>query len=292
MEDPPSEPVRTFPVKGVVEGVTGAGTVLEVRHEAIEGYMAAMSMPFDVGESAIPVRAEEGDTIAFRLHVAGNQSWIEDIRILEKGARTIVAPPPRIDFLQVGDMVPDFRFVNQAGRQVTRESLHGTVLALTFIYTRCPIPDFCPRMSIHFQIACAALGEKELPGPWRFLSLSFDPDHDTPEVLRRYSSAFACVPEHWDFLTGSREDIDRLALQCGLTLVRKRENSLEWDHSLRTLIIDPEGRIRRILIGNRWQPEELVREMQAAWEPMLDPGDGVPGAGDGQGDAGALNVHE
>ncbi len=289
----PAAGVESWPVTGRVEAVESEGTVLRVSHREIEGYMPAMTMPFAVGEAAIPVRAREGDLVSFTLHVAESSSWIDGIEVVGRaagGAGSDGGSP--LALLVPGDPLPPCSFVDQSGRAVSLEDHRGSVLALTFIYTRCPLPDFCPRMSVHFQMACQLLEqEADLPS-WRLFSLSFDPEFDTPEVLRRYSSAFSCVPARWDFLTGEREEIDALARQVGLSLSRTEGSLVDWDHSLRTVIVDPGGRLHRVLIGNQWEPRDLADAMKAAWKSPLSAGDGAPGAGDGQGDAGIHDVYE
>ncbi|MBU6401361.1 MAG: SCO family protein, partial [Verrucomicrobia bacterium] len=133
---------------------------------------------------------------------------------------------------------------------------------LTFFYTRCPFPNFCPRMSKNFEETYEQL--TKLPGGprnWHLLSISFDPDNDTPAVLRIYASKYQFDPKHWDFVTGKMIDIDAITEQFGMMFARQGAN---FDHNLRTVVIDARGRIQRIIIGNTWTSEELVAELVKA----------------------------
>ncbi|MCP5522023.1 MAG: SCO family protein [Verrucomicrobiales bacterium] len=266
--DPPGTPAtRTFQVKGEIRRLVPEGNVLVIKHEEIPGYMAAMTMPLEVRPPEGMKGLGVGDQIEFRMNVTEDDGWIDHIRVLEKGRPEDVKPViPSIrivrdvDELKVGDLMPDYPFTNELHRATSLKRYRGQVVALTFIYTRCPYPTFCPRQGRQFAAACELLQEK-LPGPekrWHLLSLSFDPENDTPSVLQQYARTFNYDPAHWNFLTGAMIDIDAITEQFGVIFARDGEG---FSHNVRTVVINPTGHIRKIFVGNEWTTEELVAEM-------------------------------
>lgn len=261
---------RTFQVKGEIRRLVPEGDVLVIKHEEIPGYMEAMTMPLEVRPAEGMKGLGVGDKIEFRMIVTEDDGWIDGIRVLEKGRPEDVKPViPSIrivrdvEELKVGDLMPDYTFTNELHRATTLKQYRGQTVALTFIYTRCPFPTFCPRQGRQFAAACELLKEK-LPGPekrWHLLSLSFDPENDTPSVLQQYARTFKYDPAHWNFLTGAMIDIDAITEQFGVIFARDGEG---FSHNVRTVVIDPKGTIRKIFVGNEWTTEELVEEMLKA----------------------------
>jgi protein SCO1 len=262
---------RTFYVKGVVRDVNPEGNTVRIQHEEIPDYMDAMTMPFSVKDQQELAGLEPGQSVLFRLVVTEDDSWIDEVTQLPDVAP---APPPRemtrrvrdVEPLEEGELLPNYPLTNQLGQAFGLADFKGEVLAFTFIYTRCPLPNFCPRMTSHFIEAQRLLRtDPTAPGRWRLLTVSFDPEHDTPAVLKAYAAQHGSDPKRWLFATGAREELDALTEQFGLSYGRLGET---FDHNLRTVVVDAEGRIRRILIGNEWQPEDLVAEMVAADKPV------------------------
>jgi protein SCO1 len=258
---------RTFFVQGVVRELTADRRTAIVDHETIPGYMEAMTMPIEVKDPAELNDLEPGDTIFFRLLVTHDDAWMDQVTRLAK-ATPEPAPPqgPRqvrwVDPLEVGDALPDYPLTNQFGQPFQLRDLHGKAVALTFIFTRCPLPTFCPRMSDHFATAARALkADPDAPLNWHLLTVSFDPEHDTPSVLRQYAERYAADPTRWTFATGALLEIDALTEQFGLTFGR---TGAVFDHNLRTVVLNPHGIVRRIFVGNQWSPDELVTELTAA----------------------------
>jgi protein SCO1/2 len=168
--------------------------------------------------------------------------------------------------LEEGHLLPHYPLTNQFGQAFGLADFKGQVLAFTFIYTRCPLPNFCPRMTSHFLEAQRQLtADPAAPEHWRLLTVSFDPEHDSPAVLKKYAEQQGGDPARWIFATGAREELDALTEQFGLNYGRVGET---FDHNLRTVVVDPDGRIRKIFIGNEWQPTELVSEILAAARPL------------------------
>ena len=241
--------VRSFAVSGVIKAFgTDRRTVL-VQHEEVVGYMPAMTMPFKVQESKELDGLRAGDRISFRLRVTDTQSWIDDIT--------------KIGTLQVSEQVPsieplrtqpersrprhpllDFKFINELGQTVALGDFRGQALAITFFFTRCPIPDYCPRLSKNFQEAAKRLSA--VPGGptnWHFLSVSFDAEFDNPRVLKAYAEQYHYDPTHWSFLTGPAEQIGQLARMSDVTFER---DGASFNHNFRTLIIDTAGHLQMV----------------------------------------------
>jgi protein SCO1 len=267
-----SPDVKLYVVRGVVKKVDAADQTVSIEHEAIPNYMPTMTMPFKVKDLKDLAGLQPGDTIWFRLCVAPNESWIDKVTKEKKPAepapqakapeREPVRVARDVEPLKVGEVMPDYRFTNELGRTINLADFRGQALAFTFIFTRCPLPEFCPRMSRNFAEVCQKL--LALPnGPtnWHLLTISFDPHFDTPAVLRGYAQAFQNDPERWNFVTGAMIDIDAITDQFELIIV-KRGN--EWDHKVRTVVVDANGRIQKIIYGNEWKPDALVEEIVKA----------------------------
>lgn len=270
---PPAAPAaantaREFPVKGVVRELPG-GTTVRIRHEEIPGYMAAMTMPFTVKDPAELANVQVGDTVTFRLTVTDDDGWIDRIQVTQRASPADPKPQVEgvrvvriVEELQVGDPLPDYRFTNELRRAVSLADFRGQAVGLTFIYTRCPYPTFCPRQSLQFAEVCARL--KQDPGApknWHLLSLSFDPAYDTPAVLREYGERYNYDPQRWSFLTGAMIDIDAITEQFGSFFARDGEG---WSHNVRTVVINAAGKVQRIFVGNEWKTDEFLAEMVKA----------------------------
>jgi protein SCO1 len=152
--------------------------------------------------------------------------------------------------------------IDERRRPVALSQFRGQALGITFIYTRCPYPTFCPRQSVQFAEVCRQLKARPAgPANWHLLSVSFDPAHDTPSVLRAYARGYKYDPARWNFLTGEMIDIDALTEQFGMFFARDGEG---FSHNVRTAVIDAEGRIQRIFVGNEWTVDEFVAAMVKA----------------------------
>ncbi|MBK9137983.1 MAG: SCO family protein [Verrucomicrobia bacterium] len=260
-----ADAVRVFEVKGVVRELPGGDTV-RIRHEEIPGYMAAMTMPFTVKDPAELAGIQVGDTVTFRMTVTPDDGWIDQIRVLERARPEDVRPQIEgvritrlVEELKVGDPLPNYQFTNELRQPVNLADFRGQALGLTFIYTRCPYPTFCPRQSQQFAEACARLkAMPDAPENWHLLSLSFDPAYDTPSVLRAYGQRHNYDPRRWNFLTGAMIDIDAITEQFGTIFARDGEG---WSHNVRTVVIDAAGRVQRIFVGVEWTTDEFVAEM-------------------------------
>lgn len=250
---------QTYEVRGRVVGFGDDPHTLFVQHEEIPGYMPAMTMPFRTPNAAAVVQLRLGDPIAFTFHVRRDSSWITDIRRLPPGTSLKLNDGLRptlngLPLLQEGDPLPEATLLTQDSLQLHTSDLQGYAVLLTFIYTRCPVPDFCPLMSRRFQQLQEPL-KTRFGDRTRLLTISFDPAYDTPSVLRRYAQHYTEDTHHWIFATGDTTTIRRLATQLGVYY--KTEGS-EIIHNLTTALITPEGRIARLWRGNRWTTDEVL----------------------------------
>ncbi|MBI3874497.1 MAG: SCO family protein [Verrucomicrobia bacterium] len=262
---------RVFTVKGVVmEQRPGARTVV-IRHEAIPDYMPAMTMPFTVRDTNDLRNLIASATVQFRYHVTDDDSWIDEVALIG-GAPQPEQMPSRFTFRRVRDVeplaegmkMPEYHFTNELGRAFSLGDFKGQALAITFIFTLCPQPDFCPRLSKNFSTAQELLKERAGgPTNWHLLSLSFDVQHDTPQVLLGYAKRNHYDPQSWSFATGALIDIDAITEQFGMTFARQA-GTIFFDHNLRTVVVDATGKIQKIFTGNTWKPTELVEEMAKA----------------------------
>jgi protein SCO1 len=263
---PAATNLQVFAVRGIVRELDPANHRVRIEHEAIPGYMAQMTMTFEVKDTNELGGLLVGDGVSFRMLVTEEEGRIDQVA---KIALTNVALVPRprppvratriVEAWKVGDAVADYRFTNQLGHPLRLGQFKGQALGLTFIFTRCPYPNFCPRMSSHFRDACRQLSAlPNGPGNWHLLSISFDPDYDTPAVLKAYGERYAADPARWDFATGAMIDVDAIMEQAGMVFAP--EGSF-FQHNVRTVVIDAQGRVQRIFAGNDWAVDDFVAEM-------------------------------
>jgi protein SCO1/2 len=270
-----SDDTLHFQVRGIVREIEADDDSLRIEHEDIPGYMPSMTMPFNVRDASEIDGLKPGDAISFKFVVTGDRSWIEDVhpvdrasvRLPEKSTPVPVSRnrPPHVE---EGDALPGFKLTDQQGRTIDNETFEGRALVLTFIFTRCAVPDFCPLMSRNFEtIEDRIQQDPHLASKVRLLSVSFDHEFDTPEVLAGYAARFSDNDDLWRFASGDSEEIDRLT---GAFRVFTRSERGTIDHSLCTALVDADGTIRHIWRGNFWKPDEVVtalREVVAADAP-------------------------
>src|SRR6266404_5292471 len=262
----PSTNQQVFRVKGVVIALKPKEKSVEIKHEAIPGYMPAMTMPFDVKDANELAGLQPGDSVSFRMLVTGAEGWIDQIRKLAPPATN--SPPTtgpfrlvrEVESHTVGVPLPEYHFANQFGQPISTTQFQGQALAITFLFTRCPFPTFCPLMANHFADAQKKLlATPNAPTNWHLLTISFDPDFDKPAILKAYAERYKYDPAHWSFATGALIDITALAEQVGLIFSHDETGNIS--HNLRTVVVDASGSVRKIFSGNQWSSSELVQEM-------------------------------
>jgi protein SCO1/2 len=259
-------PEQRYPIKGKVVNVDKRGSVVTIAHEPIPGYMEAMTMPFKLKDSSLLDVMTDGDRLQASLVVAGARSWLEDVVVVREsadpGATSVNSIEPK-----PGDEVPDFALVNQDGKRMTLRQYRGRTVVVTFIYTRCPLPDYCPLMTENFaEIEKVTKSDPELYSKTHLLSISVDPEFDKPKVLRDYAALHGADTAHWDFAGGTKDEVKKVATYFGM------QYWLEGDqvvHSLRTAIIGADGKFIKLYRGSEWKPEEIATELRS----LIRPGD-------------------
>jgi protein SCO1/2 len=259
---------KTFQVRGILRAINFAAQTATIKHEEIPDYMEAMTMPFDVKSMSELEPLKAGDPITFKLVVTDTTSWIEGVKRIPGAPTEDVAPAIAKSSgsrLKEGDALPDFRLVDDQGREITRDTYAGKPLLLTFIFSRCPLPNYCPQMSRNFSaIRDGIADDPELASQVRFLSISFDSEFDKPEVLHNYANLYTREHDAWRFASGVSEQVDRLTKAFSVYIEREGGT---FSHGLCTALVGGDGVIRKIWRGNDWQASEAVaalREMRGS----------------------------
>ncbi len=272
--DPAPAKEQTYSVRGEIKRLEADGRRIVVRHEAVPGYMEAMTMPFNVRNPGELKDLQAGDEISFRLHVTDTESWIDGIARLKSpvpaGARSSDRPaPPSAPKPEARHPLMDFKFTNECGQAVCLSDFRGQALAITFFFTRCPVPDFCPRLSRNFQEASRKLASlADAPTNWHFLSVTFDPAFDTPAVLKVYAEHYQYDPARWSFLTGPSDQINELARLSG---VQVDPDAGLFNHNFRTLIIGANGQLLTSFPFGGDLSEPIVAEILKACATTNEP---------------------
>jgi protein SCO1 len=250
-----TEPEKRYDLKGRVVSMDKEHRQVTLAHEKIPGFMDAMTMPFNVHDDwAIDVLAP-GQSVDATLVVAGDRSWIEIRNIRKAGQSSAVS---EISGPKTGDEVPDFALLNQDNQPVHLHQFRGRPLLLTFIYTRCPLPDYCPRTSRNFSDIYQALRLKPASAQKPLLlTVSFDTQNDTPAVLREYAGRYMHPVnfKDWAFATGTEEEIKKITTYFGLNYWPE---SGQISHNLVTVLIAPDGKVVQLYQGNQWKPAEVL----------------------------------
>ena len=271
------ESITNYLTRGVVVSLASAERKVVIRHEEIPGYMMAMTMPFEVRDTQELKELHPGDGVEFRLRVTEKDGWIDQVRVISNAVApaTATAPAtnasapsfrvlPNVPDLTPGSEVPNYSFTNQLGNRFDLASFRGQALAVTFIFTRCPFPTFCPRVSDHFgQVQRHLLAAKNGPTNWQLLSLSFDPAYDTPKTMLEYGKRWKAEPSHWTLATGGFDQIEPFTVSVGLYFGRDVEVA-NLNHNLRTLVIGTDGKLKQVFQGNEWTPAELAAALTQA----------------------------
>jgi protein SCO1/2 len=266
--DPATPPApQTYTVRGEIKRLGPDVRRIVIRHEAVPGYMDAMTMPFNVRNPDELKGLQEGDEISFRLHVTATESWIDGLSRLKPAVRSAAESPDRPATNSTPEIAArhplmDFKFTNECAQAVCLSDFHGQALAITFFFTRCPVPDFCPRLSRNFQEASRKLASlADGPTNWHFLSVTFDPAFDTPAILKVYAEHYQYNPAHWSFLTGPSDKINELARLSG---VQVDPDAGLFNHNFRTLIVGANGQLLTTFPFGGDLSEPIVAEMLKA----------------------------
>jgi protein SCO1 len=254
----------TYQLKGIVVTSDAAKGVVTVDSEAIPGFMGAMTMPYKLAQPGVAGELHPGDHITARLRVAESGSAIDQI-VVTAQAKPDYKPNKFYNVPTPGQAVPDFKLLNQSGKTIAVDQFRGKVLLVTFIYTRCPLPDYCIRMSQNFaNIQHQLAADPQLYSKTHLLSISFDPAYDTPHVLHGYGTAYAgsTAFSHWDFAAPPSAELDAVEQFFDVGVSPGSNNTLT--HSLSTAIIAPDGKIFRWYPSNDWTPSAVVDDVKQA----------------------------
>jgi protein SCO1/2 len=277
-----ARPVQRYPVTGLVLTVDTTHSTVLVSHDPIPNYMDAMTMPYRVDDPRVLVNLKPGVRIGFTLVVGKSSSYISNVHVLEydsmerdpaqvrrltildEAMRTKGGSPATV---KVGETVPDFSLIDQTNRSVTLLDFRGKVVAITFIYTRCPLPDYCMRLSNNFGQLQKRFQDR-LNRELVLLSITFDPEHDQPEVLKKYAEQWKAKAEDWHFLTGPLGPVKQV---CGMFGMNFWADEGLMTHSLRTVVLDREGRLVASLEGNQYTAVQLGDLVGAVLKPKKAP---------------------
>lgn len=253
-----------YELRGQILAVDRGGQELTIQHEDIRGFMPGMTMSFKVRDARLLEGQEAGDLVKATLVVEDAVAYLSSIA--RTGHADLTAPPPpRVDVLEPGQPVPDVRLTDEAGRTRTLSDRRGRIVAVTFTYTRCPMPDFCPRMDQHFKrVQGEILADPGMRDRIALLSVSFDPAFDTPQVLAAHAQQVGADPRVWHFLTGERDAIAAFASRFGISSIREGSNTADITHNLRTAVIASDGTLLTIFNGNDWTPADLMHALRQA----------------------------
>ena len=258
--------VQTYQLKGIVVTSEPAAGEVTIDSQAIPGFMEAMIMPYKLAQPNVASELHPGDHIMGRLRVSDTASQLDQI-VVTAQAKPDYKPSTFYNVPKPGQPVPDFRFRNQNGKTIDISRFRGKVLLVTFIYTRCPLPDFCIRMSRNFaQIEHALAASPQLYDRTHLLSISFDPAHDTPKVLRAYASEYNGGGfSHWDFAAPPQTELAAVTQFFDVGVTPGENQTLT--HSLSTVVIGPDGKVLNWYPSNEWKPEDILKDVKQALAP-------------------------
>ncbi len=251
---------KRYDLKGKVVMVEKEKHLVTISHEDVAGLMPAMTMPFTVPNQADLDFLAPEDQVTATLVVDGSQSWLENLFVTRTSGNASVPLPTEA---KPGDEVPNVTLRNQDGKEIRLHNYRGKALLLTFIYTRCPLPEYCTLMSNNFaQVDRQLQQNPEVYARTHLLSISIDPKFDTPQVLRSYGAAHTERYEdetfaHWEFASG--DQVKDLAQFFGLRYFTENDQIM---HGLRTVIIAPDGKVAKIYSDNTWKPEDVANELK------------------------------
>jgi protein SCO1/2 len=259
---------RSYQLQGQILAVKPESNEVLVKHEDIPGFMPAMTMPYTVKDAALLKDRAPGDLISATLMVAPDLAWLSSITKtgsapLPEDAPVQIPAAAGVHLLKAGDLVPATTLSDQDGKAVSLSDFRGSAAVVSFIYTRCPLPQFCPLVDRRFtEIQELAAADPALRGKVRLLSISFDPATDRAAVLRAHAAKLDANPKVWRFATADEEVVDRLAATFGVNVIREKDGTIT--HNLRTAVIDPHGRIVSIHDSNAWASATIVDELKTA----------------------------
>ena len=267
-----SQTAKRYPFTGRIVSIDSNAQSAMIDGDNIPGFMEAMVMEYKFKPPTILAQLAPGDAIAAEVVVVDARDggvpdyWLENVKVTAHGKQPPAAAGNAFHYPSPGEEVPDFTFTNQDGKRISMRDFRGKVLLVTFIYTRCPFPDFCPRVSGNFNEIYKQISANPAIAGTDLLSVSFDPAHDTPKVLRDYGFSVAHTKDQalfsrWQFAAPSAAELPKIADFFALTV--KPENGL-ITHNLSTSVIGPDGKIVKWYHGGDWQVSDLIKDAAQA----------------------------
>jgi protein SCO1/2 len=263
-----SQNFKVYHLRGKVVSTEAAKGEVTLNHEAIPGFMDAMTMPYKLKDASILGELHPGDVITADLLVSQDPDadvLLDHIVVVAQGKPDYV-PKVTYHVPAPGDAVPDFKLRNQDGRPIHLGQFSGKALVITFIYTRCPSPDFCPRVTRNFASLDKQLASNpSLYAKTHLLSISFDPEHDTPARLRAYGATYIgsdanAAFKHWEFAVPEKPVLAEMAKFFDLGMTDNADSTIT--HTLSTTLIGPDGKVVRFYPGNEWTPEQVLADVK------------------------------
>lgn len=261
---------KTYKLRGKVISTNPAKGEVTVSHEAIKGFMEAMTMPYKIKDPNVLSELHPGDLITADVLVSQNPDGdvLLDHIVVIGQSKPDYKPTTQYHVPAPGDQVPEFKMRNQDGRTISLNQFRGKELLVTFIYTRCPLPEFCPRVTRNFAIIDRNLQQDPaLLKKTHLLCVSFDPKNDTPARLRAYGAtymggdardAFA----HWDFAVPDQQTVEKMAHYFDVGLTRAPDDSIT--HTLSTTLIGADGKVVQFYPGNDWTVDQVMADVKRA----------------------------
>lgn len=259
--------VKVYHLRGKVVSTDPASGVVVLNHEAIPGFMGAMTMPYQLKNPGEISALHPGDTITADVLVSKTSQQtvvLDDIDVIAQ-AKPDYKPDVLYHVPAPGDVVPDFVLRNQDGRQIHLRQFRGKALLITFIYTRCPLPNFCPLITRNFAVINKTLAQNaKIYGKTQLLCVSFDTEHDTPARLKAYGAEYlgsdaAGAFAHWQFAVPTRPELTRMAEYFDLGIAPGANGSIT--HTMSTTLIGPDGKVVQFYPGNEWTPQQVEAEI-------------------------------
>lgn len=240
---------------------------LTIKHEDIPGYMPGMTMTFAAAAPELIAGREAGELVKATLEVGATSSRLTAVEVTGKAPITAIPAELALaeGLIAEGDTLPGAMFLDQHGRARQLAEWRGAPVAITFTYTRCPLPDFCPRIDRKFAgLQKAIAADPSLAGRVKLLTISFDPDYDTPPVLNAHARTLGANEDVWTFATGDRAQVELFAARFGVAVTREGAEAADIVHNLRTIVAGGDGTVRALYSGADWDPAQVLAALRDA----------------------------
>ena len=257
---------RQYELQGQILAIRPEAQEVLIKHGDIRNFMPGMTMPFKVKDPALLAGREPGDLVTAQLRVADTEAWLATLEKTGAAPLAEAATIPPASFvtpLKSGDAVPDAALVAENGSPLSMAHWRGSAVVVTFIYLRCPLPQFCPLMDRRFaELQRGIQADQGLAGRARLLSVSFDPEHDTAAALQAHAVKLGADSSLWRFATAPADSVERFAASFGVKVIHEQDRTIT--HNLRTAVIDPNGRVVNVYDGNEWTTAQVLDDLRNA----------------------------